>query len=69
MNTLHLGRNIEEDNGRYYLTLNWERDLTSSHDKSYIKSGFDTHRKAVIAMNKYRKDGASWFDAHFDPTI
>lgn len=69
MNTLHLGRNISEDGGRFYLVLNWERDLTSSHDKSYIRYYFDTHRKAVIKMNKYIKDGAHWFDAHFDPTI
>lgn len=65
---MFIGRNIVEDSGRYYLVLNWERDLTSSHDKSYIRSGFGTHRKALLAMNKYVKSGANWFDAHFDPT-
>lgn len=69
MSTLHLGRNIKEDNGRYYLVLNWERDLTSSNDKNYIRFYFDTYRKALLAMNRYIKGGASWFDAHFDPTI
>lgn len=66
---MHLGRNILEDDGRYYLVLNWERDLTSSHDKGYIRSNFDTHRKAVIAMNKYLKNGATWFNAHYDPSL
>ena len=69
MNTLHLGREIKEDGGRFYLLLNWERDLTSSHDRGFIKSGFDTRRKALLAMNKYIKGGANWFSAHYDPSI
>jgi hypothetical protein len=66
---MYLGRNIKEDDGRFYLVLNWERDLTSSHDKGYIRSNFDTYRKALLAMNKYVKNGAHWFDAHFDPSL
>lgn len=66
---MYIGRNILEDNGRYYLLLNWDRDLTSNQDKTFIKSGFDTRRKAVIAMNKYLKNGAHWFDAHYDPSL
>lgn len=69
MNTLHIGREIIEDDGRYYLTIKWEGDLTSSHDKSYRKMGFDTRLKAVRAMNKYLREGAHWFDAHIDPSL
>lgn len=66
---MFIGRNIVEDGSRYYLVINWERDLTSSHDRGYIKSGFDTYRKALLAMNRYIKAGAYWFDAHFDPSL
>lgn len=66
---MYLGRNILEDSGRYFLVLNWGRDLTSSHDRGYITHGFDTHRKAKLQMTKYIKGGANWFDAHFDPSI
>jgi hypothetical protein len=66
---MYLGRNIVEDGDRYYLVLNWTRDLNSSHDKEVVRFGFDTHRKALLKMNKFIKEGAHWFDAHYDPTI
>lgn len=69
MAQMHIGREILEGNGRFYILLNWERDLTSSHDKSYIRSNYDTYRKALLAMNKYIKNGATWFDAHHDPSL
>ena len=34
MKQMHMGREILENDGRFYILLNWERDLTSSHDKA-----------------------------------
>ena len=66
---MYIGRNIQEENGRFYLTINWDRDLTSSHDKSYIRFWFDSHRSARLKMTKFINSGAYWFDAHYDPSI
>jgi hypothetical protein len=58
-----LGRNITEDNNRFYLTIVFDGET------QHRQWGFDTYRKAKLAMTKALKNGATWFDPHTDPTI
>ena len=66
--TIYLGRNIGHNDKGFYITFG-DRDLTSSHDKDYGVNYFSSHRKAMKALNDLLASGATWFDAHFDPTI
>lgn len=63
-----IGRNIGEKDGLYFLTWS-ERDTSSVYDKDQSRWYFESYKLASEKMSRLIRNGAHWFDAHFDPTI